>query len=88
MVRASTTDFAPSLTNVLGRKIGSDKFRYSAALRTKEGVWTEKSLRDFISNPDAFASGTAMPNLHLRPDQLDDVLRDLKNNTAASQAKR
>ena len=82
------TDFAPSLTNVLGRKIGSDNFRYSAALRTKEGVWTEKSLSDFISNPDAFATGTAMPNLHLRPDQLDDVLRDLKNNTAASQANR
>ena len=81
-------DFAPSLTNVVGRKIGSDNFRYSAALRTKEGVWTEKSLRDFVSNPDAFATGTSMPNLHLSQDQLDDVLRDLKNNTAASRATR
>ena len=83
---SNPTDFAPSLTNVLGRKIGSDNFRYSTALRTKDGLWTEKSLREFISNPDAFATGTSMPNLHLSQDQLDDVLRDLKNNTAALRA--
>jgi len=77
------TSFAPSLTNLLGRKIGSDNFRYSAALRTKDGIWTEISLREFISNPDKFAPGTTMPNLHLSQDRLDDVLRDLKNNTAA-----
>ena len=40
---SNPTDFAPSLTNLLGRKIGSDNFRYSAALRTHEGIWT-KSL--------------------------------------------
>jgi cytochrome c2 len=77
----NATDFAPSLTNVLGRKIGSDNFRYSAALRTKEGVWTEKSLRAFVSNPDRFASGTGMPNLNLSQEQLDDVLQDLTSNT-------
>ena len=77
------TDFAPSLTNVMGRNIGSDNFRYSAALRSKEGTWTEKSLREFISNPNEFATGTAMPNLHLSDDQLNDVLGDLKRNTTA-----
>src|SRR5262249_34558222 len=40
------TSFAPSLTNLLGKKIGSDNFRYSAALRTKDGIWTEISLRE------------------------------------------
>ena len=75
-------DFAPSLTNVLRRKIASDNFRYSAALRTKDEVWTEKSLRDFIANPDEFATGTAMPNMHLDQDELDDVLSDLKKHTA------
>ena len=78
----NTADFAPSLTNVLGRKIGSDNFRYSAALRTKEGTWTEALLREFISDPDKFATGTGMPNLHLDKDQMNDVLRDLKNNSA------
>ena len=75
-------DFAPSLTNVLGRKIASDNFRYSAALRTKDEVWTEKFLHDFIANPDEFATGTAMPNMHLDQDQLNDVLSDLKKHTA------
>jgi cytochrome c2 len=74
-------DFAPSLTNVVGRKIGSDNFRYSNALRNKEGRWTEKSLREFISDPDKFASGTGMPNLHLGEEQLIDVLRDIAGNT-------
>jgi len=78
----SPADFAPSLTNVLGRKIASDTFRYSAALRTKDEVWTEKSLHDFIANPDEFATGTAMPNMHLDQDQLNDVLSDLKKHTA------
>ena len=78
----NTADFAPSLTNVLGRKIGSDNFRYSAALRTKEGTWTEALLLEFISDPDKFATGTGMPNLHLDKDQMNDVLRDLKNNSA------
>jgi cytochrome c2 len=71
---------------VLGRKIGSDNFRYSVALRTKDGVWTEESLRNFILNPDKFAAGTPMPNLHLSQDQLDEVIRELKNNTAALSA--
>jgi len=81
------TDFAPSLTDVLGRKIASDNFRYSAALRTKDGVWTEKSLRDFISDPNEFATGTGMPNLHLSQDELDTVLQDLQRATSASLAK-
>jgi cytochrome c2 len=85
---SNPTDFAPSLTNVLGRKIGSDNFRYSAALRNKEGVWTKDSLYNFISNPDKFATGTTMPNLHLSDDQLDDVLRDLENNTDTSRGNR
>ena len=76
------SDFAPSLTNVIGRKIGSDNFRYSGALRTKEGVWTEKLLREFISNPSQFADGTTMPNLHLDSDELDKILLDLRTAQA------
>jgi cytochrome c2 len=72
---------------LLGRKIGSDNFRYSAALRTKDAVWTEKSLRDFISDPNKFATGTGMPNLHLSQDELDIVLQDLQRSTSASLAK-
>lgn len=76
-------DFAPSLSNVLGRKIGSENYRYSVALRGKDGVWTEESLRNFFSNPEEFAPGTPMPDLHLSQDQLDEVIQDLKNNTAS-----
>ena len=72
------SDFAPSLSNVLERKIASDNFRYTAALRSKDGVWTEKALREFLANPTKFASGTSMPPLlNLGPDAIDEIIRDL-----------
>jgi cytochrome c2 len=69
---------APSLGNVLGRRIAADSFdRYSDALRRKEGTWDEATLARFLSNPGEFAPGTAMPNLGLTPQQVADVVAAL-----------
>lgn len=58
------TDYAPSLSNLFGRKIAADSYEhYSAALKAKEGEWTEENLRAFIQSPGAFASGSKMPDL-------------------------
>jgi cytochrome c2 len=77
----NVSDFAPSLSNVLGRKIASDTFRYSAALRNKEGVWTEKSLSEFLSDPQKFASGTSMrPSINLSQEDIKEIIQSLKNN--------
>lgn len=72
------SDFAPSLSGLLHRRIASDNFRYSEALRSRDEVWTEESLRAFVSNPAAFADGTAMPRRHLEDDQLEEVIAALK----------
>ena len=79
----NVSDFAPSLSNVLGRKIASDTFRYSAALKNKEGVWTEKSLSEFLSDPQKFASGTSMvnPSINLSQEDIKEVIQSLKYNT-------
>jgi len=71
------TDFAPSLSHLFNRKIASDNFRYTAALRGKDGVWTEQRLREFLAGPGKFASGTSMPPLNLDPDAIDEIIRDL-----------
>ena len=72
----NVSDFAPSLSNVFGRKIASDTFRYSAALRNKEGVWTEKSLSEFLSDPQKFASGTSMkPSINLSQEDINEIIK-------------
>jgi aldose sugar dehydrogenase len=74
----NVSDFAPSLSNLFERKIASDNFRYSTALRSKEGVWTERALTEFLSNPGEFASGTSMPQLNLNQEVISIVIRDLE----------
>jgi cytochrome c2 len=76
----SAGDVAPSLSGLFERRIASDNFRYSSALRAKEGIWTETTLRAFLSNPGQFASGTSMPppNPILEPEDIDEITRVLK----------
>lgn len=70
---------APSLANILGRRIASDSFdRYSEALKRKVGTWEEASLSQFLRDPSAFAPGTGMPNLGLTPQQVSDVVTALR----------
>ncbi len=54
---------APSLGEVYGREIaGLSDFAYSQSLSNVEGIWTRETLTEYLDDPDAFASGTAMPN--------------------------
>jgi cytochrome c2 len=74
------SDFAPTLSDLFERRIASDNFRYSAGLRSKEGVWTEEELRQFLDNPAEFANGTSMPRPNLDKDQFDAVIAELEKN--------
>jgi len=77
----------PNLYGVVGRKIASvEGFNYSPALKTKasEGDWTFEHLDLWLTNPQAFAPGTAMafpglPDLHTRADVID-FLRTKSDN--------
>jgi cytochrome c len=51
----------PNLWGVVGRKKASEPgFNYSAALKSKEGVWTVQDLNVFINNPKGMVPGTNM----------------------------
>jgi cytochrome c len=75
----------PNLHDVVGRKIASvEGFNYSPALKAKAGeVWSYENLNHWITNPQAFASGTTMafPGL---PDgqQRADVIAFLRTKTS------
>ena len=79
-------DTAPSLTNLLGRKIGSDTYRYSQSLRNKDGVWTAAALKKFLSNPSAFANGTSMPAPNLSAEEIDQLVDALSEGQMARTA--
>jgi len=51
----------PDLYGVVGRKVASEPgFNYSAALKSKGGTWTFDALNACVTNPRAYAPGTAM----------------------------
>jgi cytochrome c2 len=53
---------APTLSKVYGRKIAADGFeRYTDALKGSRGEWTAENLYAFLTDPQGFAPGTAMP---------------------------
>jgi aldose sugar dehydrogenase len=71
-------DGAPSLRKVFGRRIASDNWQYSAALRSKEGTWNEQSLTQFLADTNKFAGGTTMPQQGLGPAEVTAIVKSLK----------
>ncbi len=74
----TATSTAPSLLNINNRKIGGDSYEnYSEAMKSKQGVWNEESLKYFIKNPQNFIPGTAMPSLNLTDKEVNKVVKAL-----------
>jgi glucose/arabinose dehydrogenase len=72
----SPADFGPSLSNLLNRRIASDAFSYSSALRAKQslGRWTPALLSEFLSDTYKFAPGTIMAPFQLDPALIKDIV--------------
>lgn len=64
---ASTpASMAPSLLAIVNRKIGADNFsKYTDAMKSKDGTWTQENLTAFLIDPQSVVPGTAMPKLGL-----------------------
>ncbi|HYB06062.1 MAG TPA: cytochrome c family protein [Methyloceanibacter sp.] len=85
--KGAPSPIGPNLYGVVGRKIASvEGFNYSPALKAKasEGDWTFEHLDLWLTNPQAFAPGTAMafpglPDLTTRADVID-FLRTKSDN--------
>jgi cytochrome c len=66
----------PSLAGIVGRKSASDeKFAYSAAMKSFNQVWDEKTLDTYLTNPRQTVPGTKMvyPGLKNQGDR-DDLI--------------
>jgi cytochrome c len=79
----------PNLAGIFGRKAASVQgYRYSAALKRSDVVWTDDTLDTFIQDPQAFIAGNRMPFDGLKDKgERDDLLAYLKQATAPASAK-
>ncbi|NKB59781.1 MAG: c-type cytochrome [Alphaproteobacteria bacterium] len=76
----TNNELAPSLDGIVGKEVAANpSFDYSAALRGKEGVWTENTLSRFLLAPDQFSPGTKMAISPLTADEARDVIAFLRS---------
>jgi cytochrome c len=67
---------------MFGRKAGTQPgVNYSSALRKSSFTWTERTLRDYIRNPQEIVPGTTMPAQQVGEEGLATIIEWLKANT-------
>jgi cytochrome c len=79
----------PSLSGLWNRKAGSvaSFARYSDALKSSDIVWNDKTLDDWLKDPEHLIPGNDMPFLGIKNDgQRTDLLAFLKEATQAGHA--
>lgn len=72
--QTTPSNMGPTLTNLLNRKIASDNFNYSDALKKTEGVWTRENLIRYVEDPMGFVPGTTMPPVGLTHEEVEEVV--------------
>ena len=69
----------PKLNGLYEKPIAAQRdIRYSPALASKGGTWTEANLRAFLTDPQAFAPGTEMPKRALSEKDIEEIIWALK----------
>lgn len=79
---------APALGKVFDAPIAAQAgYAYSDALRSLDGRWTRDTLVAYLSDPDAFANGTAMPNPQVGDPDIARALVEVLEAVAAANLK-
>jgi cytochrome c len=86
--RPGENKIGPSLAGVFGRSSGSVAgYHYSAALANAKLVWDDKTLDQYLQNPNGFVHGTKMfvsiPDAQIR-EQLITYLKTLQPQAAGN----
>ena len=61
MKNGTAHGIGPDLWGVVGQRIATARdYRYSGALNSVPGTWSEERLDAFLADPQSFAPGTSM----------------------------
>jgi cytochrome c len=87
-LESGKNDDAPNLRGIFGRKVASvEDFRYSAAMKRSDVVWTQETLNAFIEDPQAFIAGNRMPFDGLKDkSEREDLIAYLESATKTAAA--
>lgn len=67
--------FGPQLNGIFGRKAGgTSDYAYSPAMKNARIVWTDETLRQFLTSPGDVVPGTKMRIWGIRGKEIDDLL--------------
>lgn len=68
---------SPSLAKIYGDSIAATSFDgYSEGLESRSGTWTRENLIAYISDPQGFAPGSAMPAAPIEDERVKEALVD------------
>jgi glucose/arabinose dehydrogenase len=77
---SNPTSLAPTLKQVIGKKVGSDNFDgYSEAFKNTNKTWNEGDMVKFLLNPQKQMPGTKMPNPGISEAQAIEITKILSS---------
>ena len=75
VVKGEPHKVGPNLNGFLGKKAGmKTDFVYSEALKNKGIVWSEETIREWLSNPAGYVPGTKMAFVGVQKKEQQDAL--------------
>ncbi|UTW57657.1 cytochrome c family protein [Kordiimonas sp. SCSIO 12603] len=84
---AKRTRLGPNLDELFGRKAGSaENYKYSKAMLDTDIVWTESTINEWLTKPNAFLPGNKMAFAGIRKEQdRKDLIAFLRQSTAKTE---
>ena len=75
VVKGEPHKVGPNLNGFLGQKAGmKEDFVYSEALKNKGIVWSEETIREWLTNPAGYVPGTKMAFVGVQKKEQQDAL--------------
>lgn len=84
---SARTRLGPNLDKLFGKKAGAEKnYKYSKALTEANIIWTEMSLNEWLTKPNAFLPGNKMAFAGIRREQdRKDLIAFLRQSTSKTE---
>lgn len=87
LTSSARTRLGPNLDELFGRKAGSaENYKYSKAMSDADILWTEETINEWLTKPNAFLPGNKMAFAGIRKEQdRKDLIAFLRQSTAKTE---
>ena len=87
LTSSARSRLGPNLDELFGRKAGSaENYKYSKAMSDADILWTEETINEWLTKPNAFLPGNKMAFAGIRKEQdRKDLIAFLRQSTAKTE---